>query len=274
MTIESGAGGCGSFKLSITPCVAGRCCYMRNDEALCDNTTHQMCADLLGMWSENERCETEPCPLGRCCYRVNGTIDCVENYYQKDCLFGLQGEWQEGGDCGGPCLMSDDSSACGPMDLVIAIDVTGSMTGEIAAVRTQAESILETAIEVAGSDLRASLVTFRDEVVVLHPLTTNSNAVVGALATLTANGGLELPEASAVALREIISGDGECVVGSGFTTPFRNGATRLVILITDAPNGGCDDLETPDDIEYAHQCALDAANEDIAISAVYVADGD
>ncbi|MBK6911232.1 MAG: hypothetical protein IPH10_09930 [bacterium] len=132
----------------------------------------------------------------------------------------------------------------------------------------QAESILETAIEVAGSDLRASLVTFRDERV-LHPLTRQP---VGR--RLTANGGLELPEASAVALREIISGDGECVVGSGFTTPFRNGATRLVILITDAPNGGCDDLETPDDIEYAHQCALDAANEDIAISAVYVADGD
>lgn len=270
VTIEAGTNTCGKFVFSIQPCVPGRCCYMLADSAACENTTLDECAQIGGFWDADATCEANPCPTGRCCYRNGNISECVENLLQKPCLFNLEGEWTEGGSCDDPCIFEGDSSACGPMDLVLVIDVTGSMNDEIDAVRTEAQEILATAVDVAGQDLRVGLVTFSDRVYVLHPLTDDLAAVDASIAILDADGGYGTPEASDIALREIVTNNGECVQHGDFSQPFRTFASKVVVLITDAPNGGCNDHHESTDETYAHEVALAALDAGIHISAVYV----
>lgn len=270
VTIEGGANTCGKFLFTVRPCVPGRCCYMQGDSAACENTTLDDCAAIGGFWDAEATCEANPCPTGRCCYRIGNISECTENMLQKPCLFTLEGEWTENGSCSEPCIFENDTSGCGPMDLVLAIDVTGSMSYEIDAVREESHQILATAAEAANQDLRVALVVFRDVVTVIHPLTDNLEAVDAAIGTLDAGGGDGSPEASDIALEEIISGNGTCVSGAGFSVPFRPSASKVVVLITDAPNGGCDDAHQAADSAFAHEVALEALSAEVYISPVYV----
>lgn len=271
VTIEAESGNCGKFIFSAKPCIPGRCCYMDTENtAACLNTTVEECASVGGEWDRQATCENNPCEVGRCCYREDGISNCTENTLRKPCLFNLDGVWTEGATCDQPCEFGEDSSLCGPLDLVIAIDVSGSMGEELSIVSDEAEDILLHAAQVSGADLRASLVTFREFIEVQSPLSNDLEAVAAAFTDLFADGGANPGEASDEALREIVTQDGGCVQGAGFTVDFREHASKVVILITDELNSACNQIYDP---AYAHQRALDAAAAGIHISSVYIENG-
>ncbi|NUO18508.1 T9SS type A sorting domain-containing protein [bacterium] len=267
LTLEAfSPGECGSFLVSVTECESGRCCYMNDFGApACADVTIDECIDLGGVWDENANCEDNPCTIGRCCYYDDGEPVC-ETTREDFCAYVLGGEWTEGVSCEEACPAPGD---CGPIDLVFAVDVTGSMGNAIGNVVSELPNIIMLANQASGNDLRLGLVTFTDSVYTHHNLTFNHAAVQASIAALVAAGGNSLPEASDVALREIITNDGACV-SAHFTSPFRPAASKIIVLITDATNGGCDDTHDGSDIAFAHQRALDAAGLGIRISSVYV----
>ncbi|MFQ6119614.1 MAG: fibronectin type III domain-containing protein, partial [Methanosarcinales archaeon] len=86
--------------------------------------------------------------------------------------------------------------ACGPIDLVIALDDTGSMWGAIGNIKTELPTIISTATTASGGDLRVGYITFKDNVVVRNNLTTNISAVMNSINGTVAGGGAGAPEAS------------------------------------------------------------------------------
>ncbi len=160
---------------------------------------------------------------------------------------------------------------CGCMDVVLAVDVTGSMGGALNNVIAEIPNIISTANLASGGDLRLGLVTFHDQVTTLNNLTFNQAAVTANIAGLTASGGAGEAEASDEALREIITQDALCTDGTEFTTNFRATCAKTVVLVTDARPGGCDDAFTlgVDDVN-AHQRALDALGQSVQLSAVNI----
>lgn len=271
VTIEGLGGGCGDFSLSVYECAVGRCCYTNaNGGPGCASTSLEQCIDLGGVWDEGLNCEENPCGVGRCCYYDDNEAACESGVYEQFCLYGLGGEWTEGATCEDACPAPGD---CGPIDLVFAVDVTGSMSNAIGNVVAALPNIINVANLASSGDLRLGLVTFDDMVTTHHSLTFNAAAVQASIAGLVAAGGAGFPEASDEALREILTNDGGCVAVD-FTSPFRPAATKIIVLITDAPNGGCDDIHVPGiDNPYAHQRALDAASLGVRISSVYVPGG-
>lgn len=201
---------------------------------------------------------------GRCCYNLT---ECAETTFQQ--CNALGGEWTEGATCADACPEPPAQCACGPMDIVFVVDTTGSMGAAIQNVSNALPTIIATA-EYVSCDLQLGLVTFGDEVVVNHQLTTDFAAVQASITGLTANGGSLAAEASDEALLEIISGSSGCAVNS-WTSIFRPGATGVLVLITDAPPGGCDDTyDSGVDDVHAHNVALAAAAAGLRIAAVYV----
>ena len=168
-----------------------------------------------------------------------------------------------------------DACECGCTDVVFVIDDTGSMSGAIAQVREELNTIVEAALTGSTGDLRFGLVTFKDVVSVQNTLTADLKAVQESIVGLAATGGAFVPEASDEALRAIIEGSAQCGDGGGgFSTPFREECFRIAILITDATPGGCDDQYVPgiDDVA-ARARADDALANGIRISAIYVPTG-
>ena len=213
----------------------------------------------------------EPCPIGRCCYVDDGELACASGVSAAYCA-DLGGNFVLGETCETmPCPAVGN---CGPMDLVFVIDTTGSMGSAIDNVKAELPYIAALATAASGGDLRLGLVTFGDQVHTTYGLTNNIPAVLASINLLTANGGGNWPECSDEALREVITMDAACTDGSEFTTAFRPFASKLIVLVTDAENGGCDDAYTSgvDDVN-AHLRALAAAAGGIRISAVFVPTG-
>jgi len=167
---------------------------------------------------------------------------------------------------------------CGPIDLVLCVDDTGSMGGAIANVVAEMPEIIDAAQAASGGDFRVALVTFKDNVRVRHRLDANPNDVKNTITMLTATGGNGEAEASDEALRTIVdlrTAAQGCPGSAGdFTVPFRPAALKIICLITDNPPAGCNDLFTPgvDDV-VAHQIALDAASQGILIAGVRIPTG-
>ncbi|MCK5233533.1 MAG: VWA domain-containing protein, partial [Candidatus Aenigmarchaeota archaeon] len=59
-----------------------------------------------------------------------------------------------------------DTPYCGPIDLTIALDDTGSMGGAIGNIKTELSTIMAAALDASGDDLRVGYMTFKDNVVV------------------------------------------------------------------------------------------------------------
>ncbi len=269
VTLEGLGNSCGEFQLTVTTddCVAGRCCYTTPfGGPACSTTRFEECVTLGGVWDEGLSCEENPCGVGRCCYYDDGEPVCESGVREDFCQFVLGGVWTEGASCNTPCPATGD---CGPIDLVFAVDVTGSMFQAIDNIVNELPNIIAIANTASNGDLRLGLVTFDDAVFVHHALTNNIAAVQATIAGLTSAGGFGLPEASDEALREILTGDGQCVSLGDFNVAFRAGANKIVVLITDASNGGCDDTHTPADVAYANQRALDAQAAGVRICPVW-----
>jgi uncharacterized repeat protein (TIGR01451 family) len=165
------------------------------------------------------------------------------------------------------------SSACGAMDVVFVIDTTQSMGEAIENVKGDVGSILSLIDDFSEGNYQLGLVTFDDEVTVVNDLAAGNTASVEAnILALTASGGGNTPEASDEALNTVVNNLAARPGQSGsFSGPWRANAVKVVILITDAPPGGFDDTFTEgvDDVN-AHNRALEAAADDILISAIYV----
>jgi Mg-chelatase subunit ChlD len=106
-------------------------------------------------------------------------------------------------------------------DIVFVLDVTGSMSGQIDAVK---RNIIEFADSLSknGIDYRLGMVTFLDVVENIYPFTSNVQTFKDYVSLQYAHGGGDTPENSLQALLE----------ASRFN--FRNNSKRIVIWITDA----------------------------------------
>ncbi|MFN8490821.1 MAG: LamG-like jellyroll fold domain-containing protein [Caldilineaceae bacterium] len=167
------------------------------------------------------------------------------------------------------------STPC-PLDVTFVIDETGSMIGAINSIKTDMASIITTINTVSGGNYQLGLVTFKDNVTVRNNLAAgNAAGVTTNINALTANGGVNTPEASDEALNTVINnltGGGTRPQQTGnFSGVWRTNAHKLIILVTDALPAGFDDTYTTgiDDVN-AHLRAVQGSNKNIAIAAVTV----
>ncbi|WP_253996793.1 vWA domain-containing protein [Myxococcus qinghaiensis] len=166
-----------------------------------------------------------------------------------------------------------DPCECGPLDVVFAIDDTGSMGGSLVAFQSNFSTLLSQVQTSSNGDYRLGLVTFKDDVTVQVDLGAGNDAqMTAAVSGLSAWGGANLPEASDEALNTVIHNIAFRPNQNGaFTGFWRTGARRVVVLITDNLPGGFNDLYTGNAL--ASLQAQEAYNEGIRIHAVYVPTG-
>ncbi len=169
------------------------------------------------------------------------------------------------------------SGRCGPLDVALIIDDTSSMQGAIDNVKAELLSILDNIVTASGNDYRIALLTFKDDVTIRENFVPNNrSSIEGKIRALVARGGAGAAEASDEALNTVIN----ALPAAGrrqndnFNPAFRSAATKVAILVTDAPPGGFDDTFTPgvDDVN-ARQRAQEAAVKGIKISAIFVPTG-
>lgn len=168
-------------------------------------------------------------------------------------------------------------SVCGPTDVVFSVDATGSMGGAIDNVKDGLIGITDQVLDISGGDYQLGLVSFFDNVVVNVDLAPgNIDPIKTAVNGLSASGGSMWAEASDESLNTIINGLDAADRAPGqqtgdFNGTFRSGANKVIILITDAPPGGFDDICTvgEDDVN-AHNLAEQALAQGIHINSVYV----
>lgn len=118
-------------------------------------------------------------------------------------------------------LGKDTSGGVNQADIIFVLDVTGSMTNEIDAVK---ENIVEFAdsLSFQGVDFRLGMVTFLDEIENIYDFTNNVQLFQQYVNEQYAHGGGDLPENSLDALMAACQFD------------FRPAASRIFIWITDA----------------------------------------
>ncbi|MFC5290305.1 VWA domain-containing protein [Actinokineospora guangxiensis] len=165
------------------------------------------------------------------------------------------------------------AAPCGPMDVTIVLDTTGSMGGALSGVQSGISTILADVVSLSGGDYKLGLVSFKDNVTVNVNLAAgNQAAVSSALASLTASGGSAEPEASDEALNTVVNNlpaTGRPQTGN-FSGTWRTNATKHAIMVTDARPGGFDNVHSAADVANAHSVALDAQTEGIKITPIYV----
>ncbi|MEO1088246.1 MAG: vWA domain-containing protein, partial [Acidobacteriota bacterium] len=162
------------------------------------------------------------------------------------------------------------TAECGCLDLVLVIDDTGSMGKAINNIQSGLGGLITTALGVSGGDLRVGLVTFKDDVTVLSPLTGNISAVTPLVMALSAGGGGSFPEASDEALNTVIHALPPRPGQTGSLGPFRQTCAKIVVLITDATPGGFDDIHGAIDVANASDRAREAGARGIHITAIQV----
>jgi hypothetical protein len=174
-------------------------------------------------------------------------------------------------------LSTAKAQDCGCMDVVFAIDLTGSMSGAINNVKAGAAGIVDDIVTASTGDYQLGVVGFKDIVGVGVDLAPGNAAAVEAfILALTASGGAGLPEASDEALNTIINGLDAADRPPGkqqgdFDGSFRAGCVKIIILVTDALPGGFDDIFTVGvDNVNAQTRANEAAAANIKISALFV----
>ena len=156
---------------------------------------------------------------------------------------------------------------CGrPLDVVLMIDTTSSMSGAIDNIQLGIGSIVGDVVTASHNDYQFGVITFKDTVFVevdLAPL--NRIQVEAAISRLTAEGGAGGAEASDEAINLAVNNSSGALGGT-----WRDDAVKILILVTDAPPGGLDDEAGAGDFANARARAEDAARLDIRIAAVFV----
>ena len=174
---------------------------------------------------------------------------------------------------------ADHVKDCGPIDFVFIIDTSGSYADDIGEVKAALADIFLALDHASAADLRTGLVGINDEVVVHQTLTTVEADTMAKIMALVAFGGAGFAESSDEALNTVVNlklaadrPPGKQI--GDWTTAFddmRGGmpVRKIIVLATDAPPGGFDDVYTPgvDDVN-AHTRALEAAGKGIKIGAI------
>jgi hypothetical protein len=149
-----------------------------------------------------------------------------------------------------PVLATEPIGSCGPIDLTVVLDDTGSMGGAISNIKAELPTLVSTALTASGGDLHTALVTFNNGVSVIEPLTNDSSGALfsTAIGSEVASDGGDAAEPSDEAkntvvnnlgpgLRADVEGYNGTQIGD-FSPPWRASATKLAVLITDAPSNG------------------------------------
>ncbi|HEX2253858.1 MAG TPA: vWA domain-containing protein [Thermoanaerobaculia bacterium] len=147
---------------------------------------------------------------------------------------------------------------CGPIDFVLVLDDTGSMSAPLQNIKTDVEGIVMELERSSGSDLQVALVTFKDVETLELGLTRDVDAFRSKLDKVAAGGGGGIPEASDLALATALG------------LPFRPLSTKIVVLVTDAPPGGIDGGFGPEDALHARQLAEQARGRSVLITALHI----
>ncbi|MFO0858006.1 MAG: LamG-like jellyroll fold domain-containing protein [Phycisphaerales bacterium] len=136
---------------------------------------------------------------------------------------------------------------CGPMDVIFVIDDTGSMGGALANIKGAVGQIVSTIDCASTGDFRLGLATFKDNVRVVTNLGGSLAAFNAGIAALAAAGGGNVPEASDrgvnAAVNLLPASSNVCQIGN-FSGAWRTSAQKIVILVTDALPGSCNDSLT------------------------------
>lgn len=140
-------------------------------------------------------------------------------------------------DCPGVC----------PVDLAIVLDDTISMGPVISNIKNGIRDVLETLQTAVGLNFRLSLTTFKDSINSRYTFVDKCgdmacgieaiDNLITALNTVTPSGGGDVAEWSAAALKYVVEGN------SG---GWRNNATRVALLITDAANNASSGVTAQD----------------------------
>jgi uncharacterized protein YegL len=246
----------------------GACCFP--DGTCEDPLSIRACEEAGGIPQEpRSRCEDVECPeVGACCL-LDGT--CIDEVTEEEC--DLEGGIFQGGGSTCDSVECVEGGFCGCMDVIFVVDDTGSMGPAIDNVKLGLEDILDASIIASGGDLQLGVVTYNDEVEVDQPLTGDVDAVRTAINALFASGGSGEPEASDQALHWIVNGMSDCATGD--VGSLRDDCLRILVQVTDARPGGCDDAYADgiDDVS-AVDVANDAAALGIRIAPVLVDNGD
>lgn len=154
----------------------------------------------------------------------------------------------------------DESIRCKTLDVSFVVDDTGSMGATIAELKDNLTTLGAT-IAAATDSYQMSLITFNDAVTQdLAFSINNGTAFDSAVNALTASGGAGIPEASDYALKEAVEQTGWRYEGTN--------SKRIIILITDAPPGGLDDVEDVEDLQRLIDAATAAKDAGIILAAV------
>jgi len=147
-------------------------------------------------------------------------------------------------------MSSQQQKVKGVVDVVFLVDVTGSMSHCIDALKGNIQAFVRTLTEGGGpndprpvvKDFRIKVVGYRDAVYdsnwfIEHPFTASVDEAAAHIGSLTAEGGGDLPESLLDALHKVCSMP-QTMQGSPAEPNkwrFRHSATRVVVIFTDAP---------------------------------------
>ena len=149
------------------------------------------------------------------------------------------------------------TNPCEGIDVAFVLDITSSMSGVIADLKASIGDVVAT-ITGISSNYQLALHTFRDEVYADVAFSIgNASEFTAALNAITVSGGAGIPEASDYALTDSVA-----------QTGWRSTARKIVILVTDAPPGGLDDVDDPEDAERLYAAAGAAKVNDQFLLAV------
>jgi len=174
-----------------------------------------------------------------------------------------------------------DGQNCGCIDVVFAVDTSGSMGGAIDNIKLGLADILDVAKSKAGNDVRVGVVQFShnaEEINVVLPYSDDNAVITAAVNSLSALGGVGEPESSDDAVWYAINNATfhACTVEEplGPLGLPRAECRKKIFLITDARPGGCDDTYTvTDDDVSSHNAAVAAAAAGWRINTIHVLDG-
>ena len=148
------------------------------------------------------------------------------------------------------------SSSLNPVDVFFIVDLSGSFTDDLAAFKAQAQSIITT-LNAVNPDTRFGLARFEDYPIYpfgdpasgdkayerLIDLTSDSDAVLGIISGLSVRYGYDTSQSQLAALYQAATGSGQDLSSVGYPEAsippnqqanFRDGATKLILLWTDA----------------------------------------
>jgi hypothetical protein len=130
-----------------------------------------------------------------------------------------------------PAATPSPGAALSDLDLIFCIDVTSSMSDDIASVKTSAASIVNT-IAAKNDNFRVAIIAYRDwedggGMFEDYSFSSDSATIITNINALSVSGGGDTPEAVFEALMRGI--DSTSVGG------WRNGANKQIILMGDAP---------------------------------------